>query len=117
MSGTGKVVYSTDGHVGKPCPRCGRSPCRCPRPPSLPPSQQTARLERQKKGRGGKTVTVVAGLELSPQDLAGLARRLKGRCACGGTVKDGQIEVQGDQREAIAAVLKELGYKVKFVGG
>ncbi len=117
MGRSGNVIYSTDGNAGKPCPRCGRSPCRCPRPVTLPPSQQTARIERQKKGRGGKTVTVVSGLELSPQDLAGLARRLKERCACGGTVKDVRIEIQGNQREAIAAVLKELGYKVKLVGG
>jgi translation initiation factor 1 len=60
---------------------------------------------------------VVRGLQLSPDDLKVLAKDLKQTCGTGGTVKDGAIEIQGDQRERIAARLKALGYKTKFVGG
>jgi translation initiation factor 1 len=112
-----RTVYSTDGGATRTCPRCGASPCRCPRASSLPPQQQTARIQREKKGRAGKTVTVVSGLQLSPSDLATLAKRLKTCCGSGGTVKDGSIEVQGDHRQRIAAELRAQGYKVKFVGG
>jgi translation initiation factor 1 len=76
-----------------------------------------AHIQRQKKGRAGKTVTVVGNLQLTAQDLKGLAKHLKRVCASGGTVKDGNIEIQGDHREQVAAALKKLGYKHKFVGG
>jgi translation initiation factor 1 len=76
-----------------------------------------AHIQRQKKGRAGKTVTVVGNLQLTAQDLKGLAKHLKRVCASGGTVKDGNVEIQGDHREQVAAALKKLGYKCKFVGG
>ena len=69
------------------------------------------------KGRGGKTVTVVFDLILTPQDLKALAKLLKQTCGSGGTVKEGAIEIQGDHREKIAAKLSLLGYKTKFIGG
>jgi translation initiation factor 1 len=111
------TVYSTDPDFSRRCPRCGQYPCRCPRIRSLPPQQQTAAIHFEKKGRAGKTVSVVRGLQLSPDDLKALAKDLKGACGTGGTVKDGAIEIQGDQREKIANRLKALGYKTKFVGG
>lgn len=112
-----RIVYSTDAAAAKRCLRCGSYPCRCPQPASLAPQQQTARIQREKKGRAGKTVTVVRDLQLTPEDLAALARQLKERCGCGGTVRDGNIEMQGDQRERVAAELQKLGYRVKFAGG
>jgi translation initiation factor 1 len=111
------TVYSTDPNFSRRCPRCGQYPCRCPKQKSLPPQQQTAAIHFEKKGRAGKSVSVVRGLQLSPDDLKALARDLKGACGTGGTVKEGAIEIQGDQREKIAARLKALGYKTKFVGG
>lgn len=111
------TVYSTDPNFTRRCPRCDRYPCRCPKVKSLPPQQQTAAIHVEKKGRGGKTVSVVRGLQLSQDDLKTLAKDLKQACGTGGTVKDGAIEIQGDQRTRIAARLKELGYKTKFVGG
>jgi translation initiation factor 1 len=84
---------------------------------SLPPRQQTAYLHRDKSGRGGKAVTLVKNLALSDDDLKSLAKKLKQACGTGGTVKDGVIEIQGEQREKIAEVLRELGYKVKVAGG
>jgi translation initiation factor 1 len=84
---------------------------------SLPPQQQTVYLHRDSGGRGGKVVTLVKDLVLSIDDLKALAKRLKQECGTGGTVKDGMIEIQGEQRERIADVLKKLGYKVKLAGG
>jgi translation initiation factor 1 len=112
-----QTVYSTDPDFAKRCPRCGSNPCRCPKPKSLPPQQQTAAIRRETKGRGGKTVTVIRDLRLSADDLKTLATQLKQACGVGGTIKDGAIEIQGDQREKVAAKLKSLGYKTKFTGG
>ena len=84
---------------------------------SLPPQQQTAYLHRESSGRNSKPVTIVKNLILSAQELKSLATRFKQACGTGGTVKDGQIEIQGEQREQIAEILRELGYKVKVAGG
>lgn len=84
---------------------------------SLPPNQQTVYLHRDSKGRGGKTVTLVKKLILSEEDLRQLATQLKQVCGSGGTVKDGEIEIQGEHRERIAESLMKLGYKVKIAGG
>lgn len=84
---------------------------------SLPPNQQTAYLHRDKGGRGGKVVTLVKNLDLSENALKSLAKQLKQACGTGGTVKDGVIEIQGEQREKIAEVLAKMGYKVKVAGG
>lgn len=104
------TVYSTDPEVIV-CPRCKQSPCRCPRVRSLPPQQQKAIIQMERKGRGGKTVTVVSGLVLSQDDLKTLAKDLKTVCGTGGTVKEGTIEIQGDHRVKISTRLKALGYK------
>lgn len=106
-----------DSAVAKRCPRCGSYPCRCPQPKSIPPEQQTIRIQRETKGRGGKTVTLVQGLQLTPEDVETLEKRLKKLCGAGGAVKDGVIEIQGDHREKIAAELQKSGYKTKFAGG
>jgi translation initiation factor 1 len=104
------TVYSTDPEH-QPCPRCKQYPCRCPKPRSLPPQQQKAILQLEKKGRGGKTVTVVRGLVLTPVDLKNLAKTLKEACGTGGTVKDEMIEIQGDHRSKLSSHLRALGYK------
>jgi len=110
-------VYSTDPAYKKRCPRCGSFPCRCPRPKSLPPDQQTAHIRLEKKGRGGKTVTVIMNLTLTPDDLKTLARQLKQACGVGGSVKGDNIEIQGDNRDKVAQALQQIGYSTKFVGG
>ena len=84
---------------------------------SVPAKQQLIYLHRDSKGRGGKTVTVIKNLQLSDEDLKNLAKKLKQACGVGGTIKDGMIEIQGEQRERIAQVLTGLGYKVKIAGG
>jgi len=92
-----------------------QSPSR--RGETLPPQQQTAYLHRESSGRGGKAVTLVKNLILSADDLKALAKTLKQECGTGGTIKDGFIEIQGEQREKIADILQKLGYKVKIAGG
>jgi len=84
---------------------------------SLPPGQQTVYLHRESKGRGGKGVTLLKGLALSAADMSALCKTLKQACGTGGTVKEGVIEIQGEQREKIAGVLEKLGYRVKLAGG
>jgi len=84
---------------------------------SLPPHEQTVYLHRDSKGRGGKSVTLIKKLVLSDDDMKKLARRLKQICGSGGTVKDDEIEIQGEHREKIAEALKKMGYKVKIAGG
>jgi len=111
------VVYSTDPAFKKRCSRCGSFPCRCPQPKSLPPERQVAALHREKKGRGGKTVIVIRGLQLTSEDMKALAKELKQAFGVGGAVKGDAIEIQGDNRDPIAAKLHQLGYKTKFVGG
>ena len=84
---------------------------------SLPPGQQIVYLHRQTSGRGGKTVTLVKNLVLSADDLKALAKKLKQECGTGGTIKDGVIEIQGEQRQRIAVVLQKLGYGIRVAGG
>jgi translation initiation factor 1 len=83
----------------------------------LPPAQQTVYLHRDSKGRRGSTVTLIKKLVLSEQDLRELAKQLKQICGSGGSVKDGEIEIQGEHRERIAEALRKMGYKVKIAGG
>ena len=84
---------------------------------SLLPAQQTVYLHRESKGRHGSTVTVLKKLVLSEEDLKELAKKLKQLCGSGGTIKDGEIEIQGEHRERIAEALRKMGYKVKIAGG
>ena len=76
-------------------------------------NKQTIRVTLDRKRRAGKTVTIASGFELSADSLASLATTLKKKCGSGGTAKDGEIEIQGDHAERVAAELKKLGYRVK----
>ncbi|MEM1402477.1 MAG: stress response translation initiation inhibitor YciH [Pseudomonadota bacterium] len=75
------------------------------------------RLHRQTKGRGGKAVTIITGIPLVGAELKALAKNMKARCGVGGAIKDGNIEIQGDQRAQLRAMLEEAGYTVKIAGG
>ena len=79
------------------------------------PNDGVVRIFRGKGGRGGKAMSVVRGLPR--RDLEAVAKDLKKHCATGCTVKDGTVEIQGDQREKIAERLTEQGYTVKLAGG
>lgn len=82
-----------------------------------PPAAQRLEAHFSSKGRGGKTVTVIKGFEGSEEDLQRLGKDLKKKCGVGGSVKDGNIIIQGDVREKVMQLLKNDGYKVKRVGG
>lgn len=127
--GPNQPVYSTDGRTvvdrrraaaNAWIPRAsggGVHPSPQPAPRSSLPRDGVVRVARDRKGRGGKTVTVVSGLPGSTEALAEAAARLKKLCSSGGTVKDGVIEIQGDHREQVAGALRALGHTVKLVGG
>ena len=82
-----------------------------------PPADGIVRVSRDKKGRRGKTMTIVTGLPGGPAGLAEVATMLKKLCGSGGTVSGDAVEIQGDHRDRIAAKLTELGHNVKLAGG
>ena len=115
---SGGLVYSTDS--GRMCPVCRRPVAQCScsaKPAVLPPSDGIVRVARETKGRGGKAVTLVRGVALPPDALEALGKKLKAACGTGGTVKDGVIEIQGDHRDKIVALLQAQGHTVKKAGG
>jgi translation initiation factor 1 len=128
MSLEGKI--STDG--GEPLglnPFAALSGTGLPvAPRSLPPQAATRKaleknrgrvdIKRTTAGRGGKTVTIVTGFTgIGLPEKESLAKKMRNACGCGGTVKDGDIEIQGDQREKIAQILSEAGFRPVFAGG
>lgn len=110
------LVYSTDG--GRICPECRESVSRCACRAAAPPRAAGARagaklrIGRETRGRGGKTVTLVAGLPLGPVELGALAKSLKAACGSGGTAKEGTVEIQGDHVERVSAWLRADGWAV-----
>ncbi|MDZ8189746.1 MAG: translation initiation factor [Nostoc sp. ChiSLP02] len=85
--------------------------------PELPPKQQNLRVQATRAGRKGKTVTVITGFQAKPETLADLLKQLKTQCGTGGTIKDNEIEIQGDHKQKILEILTKLGYKAKISGG
>ena len=75
------------------------------------------RIRRETKGRKGKGVTTVSGIDLPEPDLKTLAKQLKQKCSTGGTIKSGVIEVQGDHRDLLKKELEKRGHNVKLAGG
>lgn len=99
------LVYSTD-----PGFRPGEDPAE---ETSLPPAQQKLRVWLDKKMRAGKVVTLVTGFRGSSSDLESLGKKLKSFCGAGGSVKDGEIIVQGDHHEKVVAFLRKAGYRAE----
>ncbi len=116
-----RIVYSTDSGRVDTCPQCGQSykHCRCNQSAtsSTKKSDGIVRVMRDRKQRGGKTVTVITGVPAVGEELTALAQQLKKLCGSGGTVKDGNIEIQGDHCDKVIAKLTASGYKVKRAGG
>lgn len=112
------VVYSSEH--GRMCPSCGHAQnnCQCK-------SAQTkqilgdgkVRISFETKGRGGKGVSVIRGLPLTAADLGDLAKKLKQKCGVGGSVEEGAILIQGDQRDKLLKELTTMGYQPKKSGG
>jgi translation initiation factor 1 len=85
--------------------------------PDLPPQQQKIGIQATRSGRKGKTVTVISGLQHGDATLNKLLKQLKTQCGSGGTIKDNNIEIQGDHKQKLLQVLSDLGYKAKISGG
>jgi translation initiation factor 1 len=113
--GSGRLVYSTD--AGRICPGCGwpARDCKCSHTTSSEsvPGRIVAKLRMEKKGRGGKTVTVVDGLPRNAAFLKDLSQELKRACGVGGAVQEGAIELQGDLRERVRELLSKKGFVIK----
>lgn len=104
-----RIVYSTNADFQfKNTPEEEKTP---------PPSAQKLKALISKKGRGGKTVTVIAGFTGNGRDLNELGKQLKTKCGIGGAVKDGQILLQGDVRDKAIDYLLSAGYNIKKAGG
>ena len=93
------------------CPKCGlpKELCMCE---EIAREQQSVRISIDSR-RYGKTVTVIDGSDGNDSDIADLAKTLKSRCAAGGTCKDGRIELQGDHKKKVKAVLEEIGFRTE----
>lgn len=112
-------VYSTD--QGKICPRCNNptTNCSCKQQKlsGRDDGDGIIRIRRETKGRKGAGVTIIDGLTLENDELKQLVKKIKQTCSSGGAIKDGSVEVQGEHREKIKALLEKAGYTVKLSGG
>jgi translation initiation factor 1 len=129
-----RLVYDSDAVQPGRCASCGKRLDRCtcgqsgtrragreaegpPRALANLPRDGVVRLLRDRKGRGGKTVTLIAGLGGTPAGLAALTSELKRACGTGGTLRGEVIEMQGDVRDRLRLELERRGYTVKIAGG
>lgn len=113
-----RPVYSD--RDGRLCPKCGApvQKCRCAGSPAVKKTGDgIVRLHRETKGRKGKGVTLISGLDLPDAELKKLAKTLKQKCGTGGTLKSGIIEIQGDHRDLLLTLLQDQGWTVKKAGG
>ncbi|HAX4717709.1 TPA: stress response translation initiation inhibitor YciH [Escherichia coli] len=101
-----RLVYSTE--TGRIDPKAA---------PVRPKGDGVVRIQRQTSGRKGKGVCLITGVDLDDAELTKLAAELKKKCGCGGAVKDGIIEIQGDKRDLLKSLLEAKGMKVKLAGG
>ncbi|TNH07323.1 stress response translation initiation inhibitor YciH [Testudinibacter sp. TR-2022] len=101
------LVYSTESGRIKPTEA----------PEQILKGDGIVRIQRQVSGRKGKGVSVITGLALPSAELEKIASELKKRCGCGGSVKNGTIEIQGENRELLKQLLQQKGYQVKLAGG
>jgi len=106
-----RLVYSTEHAVPRKEKRVDRNPMA---PAASAKSRMVVRLDR--KGRGGKSVTVIEGLQLSVEDSEKLLKQIKAKLGTGGTVKNGTLEIQGDHGDAVMAELSGKGYLPKRSG-
>ncbi|MCP4298341.1 MAG: translation initiation factor Sui1 [Proteobacteria bacterium] len=109
-------VFSTE--KGRICPECDEpvDDCICHLQNNAPAGDGTVRVSHETKGRKGKGVTLIKGMPLNHKELKDLGKQLKKRCGTGGTVKEGVIEIQGDQRQLLLEELQKKGWTVKLSG-
>jgi translation initiation factor 1 len=109
MSKNSRLVYSSDQGRIKPITE--------PSSKAKAPSDGVIRIQRETKGRNGKGVTVIRGCDMNDEQLKALSKQLKQLCGTGGTVKEGNIEIQGDQRQKLLQYLLDKGFTAKIAGG
>jgi len=107
-----RLVYSTEHTVSKKDRPAERNVTQ-----ASAPSQQKVYIRLDRKGRGGKSVTLIEGLPISSVEKELLLKQLKSRLGTGGAIKDSNLEIQGDHRDTIMAYLEGLNYKPKRSGG
>jgi translation initiation factor 1 len=107
-----RLVYSTE----KAIPR-KEKPAEKALQANVRPAQQKVTVRLDRKARGGKSVTVIEGLQMLQKEREELLKQLKARLGTGGTVKDTFLEIQGDHRDALMAALEKIGYRPKRSGG
>ncbi len=122
--GLGQNPFDALSVAGLPAAKAVAGHGEAGKPGSATPATVHARnrgrvdIKRTTAGRGGKTVTIVTGfIGIGLPEKESLAKKMRNACGCGGTVKDGDIEIQGDQREKIAQILTEAGFRPVFAGG
>lgn len=109
-----RPLYSTDPAF---CPACRRSPCTCADPAELKRRQPEPLRLSYSRGMKGGGVTRIERLVLHPTLKEEMLKRLKKRLGCGGTIKEGALEFQGDHRDLLERELAAEGYKIKRIGG
>ena len=110
------LVFSSD--KGRVCPQCGNAVAKCScHTQTAVQGDGIARVRREVKGRGGKTVTTVSGITGTQEALKQISSELRRRCGTGGTLKDGIIEIQGDHVTVVLAELEKRGITAKRSGG
>ena len=124
MSNDRVLVYSSeDGMINKssqPSAKVGKhkkNKKQATPSPIKNPNKQGVRIMRESKGRGGKSVSVITGLNLDKETLKKLGKTLKEQLGTGGAIKDGNIEIQGDHRKKLVELLDKQGIKAKIAGG
>ena len=109
-----RVIYSEFGSNA----RNNDNPAAFERPTvDQPTNQQDLRIQASRKGRKGKTVTVISGFQSKAETLEALLKQLKTQCGAGGTVKEDTIEIQGEHTQKLLQLLIQKGYKAKISGG
>ena len=107
-----RLVYSTDKVIPRKDDPAGKTAQT-----RILPSQQRLAVRLERKGRGGKSVTLIEGLQMSQKDRESFLNQLKTRLGTGGALKNEVLELQGDHRNAVVEVLQSKGHKPKLSGG
>jgi translation initiation factor 1 len=120
-----RLVWSSES--GRICPECSKpvSACICKKkkkseekkPARNYPADGVIRIMRETKGHKGKTVTVIGNIPLNDNELKEFAKKLKARCGTGGSIRGGEILIQGDHRQVILDEITRQGHRVKLAGG
>ena len=112
-----KVVYTTDPEPKPDAPKPSPGPANPAAPWPIRQGAEVVRVQRERKGRGGKTVSIITGVKSPESGRQALLKLIKNKLGTGGTLEDDAIVIQGDHRERMVDILNELGYKAKVAGG